>query len=234
MQIISSAQGFISNALLSPQATRANVIATIKNASANLTTGDIFFLSYSGHGGQVPDINGDEDDGQDETWCLFDGQLIDDELHDMWLSFKEDVRILIVSDSCHSGTVTKFLATIDYNYSDLAKKYMPDEVALNTYMKNKQFYDQIQGHIKDVKTNDIRANVRLISGCQDNQSSYDGTFNSLFTEKIKVVWNGGKFSGNYAEFHRTILKLMPPYQSPNHFYVGKANFVYDAQEPFTI
>ena len=36
-------------------------------------------MSYSGHGGQTPDLNGDEPDRKDETWCLHDGQLIDDD-----------------------------------------------------------------------------------------------------------------------------------------------------------
>ena len=29
----------------------------------------------------MPDVTGEEDDKKDETWCLFDGQLIDDELY---------------------------------------------------------------------------------------------------------------------------------------------------------
>ena len=34
----------------------------ISAAAETLTAGDIFFLTYSGHGGQVPDANSDEDD----------------------------------------------------------------------------------------------------------------------------------------------------------------------------
>ena len=29
----------------------------------------------------MPDTSGEEVDRQDETWCLWDGQLIDDELY---------------------------------------------------------------------------------------------------------------------------------------------------------
>ena len=53
----------------------------MRAAAKALSAGDLFFLTYSGHGGQVPDVTGDEADKQDETWCLFDGQLIDDELY---------------------------------------------------------------------------------------------------------------------------------------------------------
>src|SRR5687768_12286851 len=56
--------------LLSAQATRNAVITAIKDAAQKLIKGDFFLLSYSGHGGQAPDLNADEDDAQDETWCL--------------------------------------------------------------------------------------------------------------------------------------------------------------------
>jgi hypothetical protein len=62
---------------------------------------------YSGHGNQVPDLDGEEPDKLDETWCLYDGQMIDDELYRMYGALAEGVRVLILSDSCHSGTVAK-------------------------------------------------------------------------------------------------------------------------------
>src|SRR5205814_796479 len=81
MAAIAKSQGMASTLLLTRKGTRANTLAAIRAAAKRLKKGDLFFLSYSGHGGQVPDTNGDEADGQDETWCLYDGQLIDDELY---------------------------------------------------------------------------------------------------------------------------------------------------------
>ena len=70
--------------------------------------GDVFLLTYSGHGSQVPDKNGDEnEDGYDETWVLYDRQLVDDELYALWSKFAPGVRILVLSDSCHSGTAIR-------------------------------------------------------------------------------------------------------------------------------
>ena len=37
-------------------------------------------MTYSGHGGQIEDVSGEEEDKKDETWCLYDGELIDDEV----------------------------------------------------------------------------------------------------------------------------------------------------------
>jgi hypothetical protein len=57
--------------------------------------GDLVAIYYSGHGGnEIPDLNKDEDDPWDdrfdETWCLYDAQLIDDELYYQWKKFKKE------------------------------------------------------------------------------------------------------------------------------------------------
>lgn len=255
IQTLAKSVGFTTEILKGNIATREGVASAINNAAANLSSGDIFLLYYSGHGGQLPDLDGDEDDGRDETWCLFNGQMMDDEIRQFWTNFKEDVRVLVLSDSCHSGTVAKLLQEFDLNNrgnSPIIKNYrdclptegikaIPNSVALNTYMNNKAFYDKYITEVDKAKIafkkgvdDDIKANIRLISGCQDNQSSYDGTFNSAFTEKLKTIWNGGKFKSDYSKFHSEIQNLLPPYQSPNHLVFGKQNFVYNSQIPFTI
>jgi len=77
MAEIAKSKGFSVKTLLTRSATRKNVIKELSKAATTLKSADIFMLSYSGHGGQVPDRNKDEDDYQDETWCLYDGELID-------------------------------------------------------------------------------------------------------------------------------------------------------------
>ena len=39
----------------------------------------------------------------DESFCLYDGQIIDDELFSLWRSFRKGVRVVFVADTCHSG-----------------------------------------------------------------------------------------------------------------------------------
>ena len=107
MYAIAEKQGFKPIKLLRSDATRDTVTTSIKTASSQLKENDFFFISYSGHGGQLPDLNFDEDESMDETWCLFDGELIDDELSKLWSTFQKGVRILVISDSCHSGTVLR-------------------------------------------------------------------------------------------------------------------------------
>ncbi len=107
MRDIAQQQGFRVRQLLDGAATSAAVIDGVRAAAGQLAAGDIFLLTYSGHGSQVPDPA--EDDGRSETWVLWDRQLIDDELYALWGLFQPDVRVLVISDSCHSGTVTRAL-----------------------------------------------------------------------------------------------------------------------------
>jgi hypothetical protein len=111
MQTLAAGQGFITQSLTDGQATSSEVIRLISSYGRELEPGDIFLLTFSGHGGQVPDVNGDEDDGMDETWVLYDRMLIDDELFQLFSQFQAGVRIFMLSDSCHSGTVAKQIVT---------------------------------------------------------------------------------------------------------------------------
>lgn len=247
LQDIAANIGYQTTMLLTEAATRDAVTTTIRKAAETLASGDIFLLTYSGHGGQVPDVNGDERDLEDETWCLYNGELLDDELSYLWRGFTEGVRILVLSDSCHSGTVTRngdrsilmpdsYTAAIEGRLSGgHAYRMMPVKNAIATYRANKEFYDQIQRNLPSREEwGPINARVRLLSGCQDNQLSMDGTFNGAFTGTLKRVYADGAFQGDYESFHRDIVRQMPPTQTPNHFVLGGENPGFDAEQPFQI
>jgi hypothetical protein len=237
---IVQAKKFKVKTLLTKTATRSKVTGEIVNAASVLKKGDIFVLSYSGHGGQVPDLNNDEPDAQDETWCLYDGELIDDELYAVLGKFAAGLRIVVLSDSCHSGTVVKmayYQAARGFAAGSrgMRYRYMPVDVASRTYGKNKAFYDRIMNNAQLRSAREtVKAAVLLISGCQDNQLSADGDFNGLFTSQLLQVWKNGAFKGNYKNFHAEIVRRMPPEQTPNYFRVGKSDPQFERQTPFTI
>ena len=256
---LARAQGIKASVLLTKKGTRAKTLAGIRAAAKSLRAGDLFFLTYSGHGGQVPDVSGDEADKQDETWCLYDGQLIDDELYFELSRFAAGVRILVLSDSCHSGTVTRARPpNTDAALGTARSKMMPIEVSRRVYAQHQAFYDKLQNDVAksagkasvadpdavlsnlSVSSGRVNAIVRkfkaaviLISGCQDNQTSMDGDQNGAFTAQLLQVWNLGAYQGNYASFHAAIRAGMSSAQTPNLYLLGNvASFV--AQRPFTI
>lgn len=251
MTKIAAANKFSSNQLLTANATSNNMIKAMRDASRKLKTGDIFFLTYSGHGGQVPDTNGDEIDGKDETWVLYDRQLVDDELYSLFGQFEPGVRIFMLSDSCHSGTVARAvyenlstalstgdLRTFRENSELTASvgprfRTVPEDILQKTYNKNKKLYDDIQHYSPDGDKLTVGASVILISGCQDSQLSSDGDKNGLFTETFLKVWNKGKFN-SYKSLYSQISKQMPPWQSPNYYKVGAPSLTFERQKPLAV
>ena len=248
MTDVARSRKFTVQTLITKRATRAAVLRALAKAAKALKTGDIFLLTYSGHGGQLPDRNDEEPDLQDETWCLYDGELIDDELYTALGRFARGVRVFVLSDSCHSGTVTKVAyyaaraaaggaaagATLA-GASEVRYRAMPREVALRTYRAHRAMYDRLQKAVKPNAEDSIRASTILISGCQDNQLSLDGDFNGLFTANLLRVWNEGRFSrGGYRRFHKQIRLHMPPDQTPNFFTTGAPNRAFERQVPFTV
>ncbi len=236
LKSIAAGKGFKTNLLLTAKATSDAVISGILDAAKELKPGDLFLLTYSGHGGQVPDTNGDEDDNdrQDETWVLWDRQLIDDELWDLWGRFKAGVRIFVLSDSCHSGTVTREMPAFPATGPVPRIRMLPPKQAAKVYRQNAALYDGIQEAMPAGEKGVVRPSVILISGCQDNQFSLDGNRNGLFTETLKKVWRKGKFAGDYRRFRDEIAQKMPAQQTPNYYEVGKPNEAFRAQRPFAI
>ncbi|SHN34236.1 caspase family protein [Streptomyces yunnanensis] len=246
---IAEAQGFdVSATLLTKEATSEHVTAALKDAASQLTAGDILMLTYSGHGSQVPDKNGDEPDGKDETLVLFDRQFVDDELYALFGTFPEDVRILMLSDSCHSGTVARDLS-LSLNEATLERAFdtskpaeararvraLPSDAQFRNYQRDQTLYDSIQKSLPALDQQEIKADVLLISGCQDNQTASDGTgTNGLFTQTLLRTWKNGAFQGTYSRLHRQIVKAMPAYQTPNLFQSGKSTPGFLAQTPFSI
>jgi hypothetical protein len=243
MKALAESQNYeASIALLNEEGTREAVTSAIANASEKLEAGDILFISYSGHGTSIPDETGDEADGKDETWCLFDGMLLDDELHALWTRFAEGVRIMVVSDSCHSGTVTK-LSPGEDTETIILSKYFPENEAERVYTEHKSMYLKVKEEAAEFLDKELKASVKLIAGCQDIESSYvlPGDQNSLLTKELNRVWDAGQFIGTTEEFFNEIKKSVETqahqnriWQTPNLYDIGKENPDFNAQRPFGI
>ncbi|BDA41997.1 Metacaspase-1A [Coccomyxa sp. Obi] len=94
-----------------PQAwpTRANMMYQMQLLLWNAQPGDSLVFHFSGHGTQIRDRNGDEDDGLCETICPCDfktaGYIVDDELNRLLVNpLPHGVRLHAIIDACHSGS----------------------------------------------------------------------------------------------------------------------------------
>lgn len=121
--------------LLDEEATKAGMLNALRDWLPEATRpGDRVVVYYSGHGSQVPDENGDERDGMDETFVPTDfgrngdraeDMLIDDELADA-LKRLGDRQVVFIADSCNSGTVTRSYTPVSVDPALEARaRYLP-------------------------------------------------------------------------------------------------------------
>ncbi|KAH7333542.1 caspase domain-containing protein [Rhizoctonia solani] len=100
----------------SQRPTRENIIKGLLWLSEGCRGGDRRFFHYAGHGTQVQDKDGDEDDGYDEAiqpvdWATTyqrgdEGLIIDDEFRDFLVDpLPSNSTLTAVVDCCHSGTI---------------------------------------------------------------------------------------------------------------------------------
>ena len=107
-----SERGYAVTKLLDAEATKAAMMQSMSNLIGKAAKNDSLVITFSGHGTYQPDTDGDEADGLDEALCPYDLQtngqaLTDDEIKGLFATRKSGVRIVLIADSCHSGTVTR-------------------------------------------------------------------------------------------------------------------------------
>lgn len=146
--------------------TRVNIMNQLKSLVNFAKEHDkeqvLLFFSYSGHGSQVKDYTGEEEDGQDEVLCPIDydngGFIVDDDLRSTVIDkMGSNVTLVILIDACHSGT----MVDLKYMYT----------------------CDKTSSCLKLSKYKDTKCNVVMISGCRDNQTSDDAFIPDRITKK---------------------------------------------------
>ena len=107
--------------LINEEASFAAIDAAINNLITVSKNNDVIFIQFSGHGQQITDKDGDEDDGLDESWVPYDAlksfkaNVYEGERHftdDLLFGYMSRLRkkigasgkIVIISDACHSGS----------------------------------------------------------------------------------------------------------------------------------
>ena len=107
--------------LVNEEATFESIDKAIQSLLAESKKKDIIYIQFSGHGQQITDLDGDEEDGLDECWIPYDagktfisgvysGQrhFTDDRLFGYLSKLRSRIgsegKIIVISDACHSGS----------------------------------------------------------------------------------------------------------------------------------
>ncbi|HKQ50381.1 MAG TPA: caspase family protein [Phycisphaerae bacterium] len=217
-------RGFTVRQLLDRSATKSAMVAEIERLIGDGNPGDSLVFQYSGHGSWVPEQDGDEPDGRDEVLCPSDvGQnsvLTDDELYDLFATRKAGVNLVFLSDSCHSGSVSRAPRMVLRGDEKPTKsrfldprKFLPPKEAEKAMLIS-------HGRVTSPRPHQ----GLLISGCQDLQTSADAWFegraNGAFTYFAIKALKDLPANATYRQWHSTIRSFLPNAsfeQEPNLF-----------------
>jgi len=229
---------------------KVGAVKNILTDYANLmTAGDILLLTYAGHGGQIANEKpaGLDLENYDQTWCLYDRQWLDDEIYEAFEAFAEGTRILVVSDSCHSGTITKVEA-VDFSQlladgmarsaqsRGFISRQMPKEVEETiAYRFGQSVYKPLLNLFRSKRKGaGVQASVKLLAACQDSQQTYDGKQNGIFTEAFSQILSDPAYKQSNCE---SLLAAIPEwyvFPNPNFFQYGSIIPSFDNSFPFAI
>lgn len=224
-------RGFSTTIVLDRAATRSRLRTEIRRLMTDAADGDYLALHFSGHGSYVPDKDGDEPDGRDECICPCDvftqGAITDDELFEWYSLRPPGAKLVIFSDSCHSGTVARMAPASRLpaaRRNETAQRRLVRFLPPSAFLKKRDL--ALLGRSRSLhRTNPPgrRAGL-LLSGCQDHEYSYDGWFNGrangVFTYVAIWALNRLPTAATYRKWHEAILRVLPSMeypQTPNLF-----------------
>ena len=217
-------RGFQVATLLDRKATGPAIREAIRDLLARSRPGDLAVVQYSGHGSFVPDEDGDEPDGTDECLCPHDvkqkGPITDDELFELFSARPAGVKVVMISDSCHSGTVARFApittpaSTGGRNAPRRAVRFLPPGTFLSRRAAARL------GSRRAVRRSSPpgRYACLLLAGCQDIEYSYDAYFkgrpNGAFTFVALQALAALRKDATYLEWYNAIRRSLPSRQYP--------------------
>lgn len=165
-------------------------LTAIVDEATSGTVGHVVF-TFSSHGTQVPDTNGDETvDHADEAFACYDIDrsgadwdrdtvIVDDELHALLASIPKDVLVEVMLDTCHSGTGLRDVDLL----SGRRPRFLPPPTVKG--MRRVAAAKDTQVLRDLVKATPASTRPVLFAACRSDQTAadayFDGRYNGAFT-----------------------------------------------------
>jgi hypothetical protein len=193
--------------LLDAQATKVNIVAGLKRLLAGATAGDTLAFTNSSHGTYIVDSDNDEPDRYDEALVPYDfnaNLITDDELRTLLAGLPAGVRLTVISDSCHSGSVTRDVVPPIFP-PPRPRLLRPKELGLPD-LEDAQLGKLRSTHRKGYPQSGMKE--ILLSGCKSTEYSYDaqigGTYHGAMTYYAIETIKEANYKITYADLARRV------------------------------
>lgn len=214
------------------EASRAGILGALERAVDATKYRDQLVITYSGHGTWVPDRDGDEADSRDEAICPDDyaraGMITDDDLHRVYSAAGFGERVVMISDSCHSGSLNRFAPPIETSEQIPAQydQYEASSPRRVKFLPPAEWIsdDRLTWALATVAQNApsrgfMRRGALVFSACQADQVTFDiqvdGRPCGLFTYVALQVLRSLPEAVSYRDWHKQVRRLLPSVDYPN-------------------
>ena len=211
--------------------------------------GDIIYFHFSGHGQQIKDEDGDEEDGYDEALVAYNAPLnwydgydgkehvSDDELKEFIKKLREKLgkkgQIIFVLDSCHSGTGTR-------GGNEVAKaRGTDDPCAPEDYDPDKIMHRGMTDNDIDYSAGEELASISTFSGCRADQVNYEfkdydsglnyGSLTFFFTSAVKDLGENATLRNLFSKVQEGMMLELNNKQQPVMESDNKDELVFNGQ-----
>jgi hypothetical protein len=195
-------------------ATKKGIESAIRKLVQGGRKGDVLLVHFSGHGSNVPDNDGDEADDRDEILCPTDldwkNPMRDDWLRKTFDSMRAGVSLTVITDCCHSGTITRAVRPPD---APSIERYLPSPWDLVAVESGRSLRGTVKTELRTSKRASrkqrdiVEADLPevLITGCRADQTSADamigGSFNGALTYNLVAAIGDAQGELSYRQLH---------------------------------
>ncbi len=179
-------------------------------------SGDRVFFYYAGHGSYLRDDDGDEADGYDETIVPYDairkgrGMIRDDQFA-RWIVEMPGRRIVMVFDSCHSGTISRGFVRSGAK-DETARYIVPDESELRDRGRNRVLLEVSDGKISELGSISAQSDTLIISAAGAMQTAHSmritGQWHGALTYALIEAYGSGHSNSSHLGRLKGALKNM--------------------------
>lgn len=209
--------GFAVASLHELQATRAAILAGIRNRLAAAGPGGVCAVVFAGHGSYAAASGAGEPDGRDELWCPYDyraaGCISDDEIAQVIADHGVGVRVVVYADSCFGGGMLQLAIEAMPGAHPRRPRFLPPTEVLAGAARDRAL--AARGLPFRAKTAEL-----LFAACSEAEYAYDGEFdgraNGAFTYCAINAFVTLPAGASYAAWMDVIRNYLPSAVYPQH------------------
>ncbi|HUQ48819.1 MAG TPA: caspase family protein, partial [Gemmatimonadaceae bacterium] len=201
-------------------ATFEGITSNLKKIVGGARAGDIIAFQYAGHGYQIRDLDGDEDDQQDEAFVPFDFEsgafILDDDIRDILSHVKAGVSVSCFMDCCCSGTIARLWnptrrVVIDKRVRGERSRYL--KTTTSRRLKLEEAHERFRSAQQKERSSPLSPHVGpevlrwvTFSACQPREAALEHEGRGDFSVNALDVLSRLKGGTTNIDFHNMVMK----------------------------